>query len=284
MHRTMLESLAHEDNCFLTLTYQDSFLPKLSDGRATLCPPHLRDFLKRLRKAFAPARLRYYAVGEYGGQTERPHYHLAVFGLPSCLRGSTLLNGSGRCCVQCDKIKALWGMGKVHLDQLNSVTAAYIAGYVVKKMGGGPVDLLKGRHKEFARMSLKPGIGVIALDDVAAVLQRYQLEFEGDVPAGLLHGGKQLPLGKYLRNVIRSKLGKAQETPAAVKEALREVVRDMREAAGYSISTPKFFPELGPRELRGSRGELRKAYVSKVATKIASIEARDKILNSRNKL
>ena len=74
-----------DDNwVFVTLTYSNEYLPSnhsLSKSEAQL-------FLKRLRyfacqKYGKQKRLRYFLCGEYGDPlfTERPHYHLVVFGL-----------------------------------------------------------------------------------------------------------------------------------------------------------------------------------------------------------
>jgi len=66
----MLESLCHEDNAFITLTYDNENLPE----NATLVPKDLKDFQKRLRY-HANIDLRFFSVGEYGEKTQRPHYH-----------------------------------------------------------------------------------------------------------------------------------------------------------------------------------------------------------------
>ena len=79
----MIEAGQHTDNAFVTLTYADDQLP---DGNS-LCPEDVTKFLKRLRKRIDPVKIRYFLCGEYGeGSTSRPHYHLILFGLPSCVR------------------------------------------------------------------------------------------------------------------------------------------------------------------------------------------------------
>lgn len=65
----MLEAAQYEDNCFITLTYDDEHLPL----GMSLVPKDLQDFLKRFRSRIAPIKVRYYGVGEYGDQTQRPH-------------------------------------------------------------------------------------------------------------------------------------------------------------------------------------------------------------------
>lgn len=60
---------------FLTLTYNDDNLVYACD-KPVLVKKDLQDFFKRLRKFLI---FRYFAVGEYGGQFGRPHYHLLMF-------------------------------------------------------------------------------------------------------------------------------------------------------------------------------------------------------------
>ena len=75
--RILLESLDHPENSFITLTYQDAFLPK------ELRKNELQKFFKRLRRDNPERIFRYFAVGENGSETGRPHYHVMLFGHPS---------------------------------------------------------------------------------------------------------------------------------------------------------------------------------------------------------
>lgn len=62
---------------------------------------------------------------------------------------------------------------------------------------------LAGRAPEFGAMSLKPGIGHGAMDDVASVL----LELGADIPTGLRSSGSIKPLGRYLRKRLADLTG-----------------------------------------------------------------------------
>lgn len=203
-HRMVLETFSHRECSFVTLTYDDKHLPK----GGTLVPKDCTDWLKRIRKEFPSRSLRYYLVGEYGDRTQRPHYHAAMYGLPSCSFGSTkshLLHGGGRLCSACDLVQSTWGHGSVHLDELNEVTASYICGYVTKKLTRKGLPSLGGRYPEFARMSRKPGIGNATIKKLLPVFfskhGRAYIETHG-IPSTLEHGGKSQPLGPYLRKVI----------------------------------------------------------------------------------
>jgi len=140
-HRLLPEQRSHEFSSFATLTYADEHLPR---GQ-TVVPKHTQDWLKRLRDLLGPTRpIRYYLVGEYGDESQRPHYHAALFGL-SHLEHETLARS--------------WPMGHTLLGTLTKESAQYVAGYVTKKMTAPDDPRLNGRHPEFARMSLRPGIG-----------------------------------------------------------------------------------------------------------------------------
>lgn len=206
-------------------------LPKKNS--ATLSPPHLRDFLKRLRARVQPTRLRYFAVGEYGDRSDRPHYHMALFGLSGCSFGTTRLRKlqtSKSCCPSCDLVQSCWSHGSIFIGELNSVTAGYISGYVVKKMTSTDDLRLDGRHPEFARMSLRPGIGADMMDEVASVLLQYDEDLQ-DVPTALRHGSSMMPLGRYLCQQLRKRMGRDPKSPQVVTEARALEMRPLRDFA-----------------------------------------------------
>lgn len=198
-HRIMLEACVHEHSSFLTLTYNDDHLP----DAGTLVPKHLQDWLKRFRKNIGPCR--FFAVGEYGDETWRPHYHVAMFGhgmqsFPVNIHFNAL---------QGTPLDDSWGMGNVNVGELTTKSAQYIAGYTTKKMTAKDDPRLQhGIYPEFARMSLRPGIGFGAVSSIAeAVRNKHgwdQVISTGDVPSVLRHGGRNLPLGRYMRDQLRT--------------------------------------------------------------------------------
>lgn len=235
----MLEQLSHGDSCFLTLTYREENLPLCASGRSSLAPEDVRGFLKRIREALRVSpeikfggqkKLRFYLVGEYGEVGERPHYHLALFGV-RCARNETLRRlPSSRplweeCCPVCNLVGKTWGKGDVDLRNLEYGSAQYLAGYITKDMRRYDDPRLDGRHPEFARMSLRPGLGYDALWEVANTLMSYGLdESRADVPRGLSHGKRELPLGRYLRSNLRRMVGKDGKAPP---EALAEIAQEL---------------------------------------------------------
>lgn len=215
MHRIMLESALHSENSFVTLTYSELEVPYGRCGLPTLMPSDLQKWLKRFRAAIAPLKIRFYACGEYGEVTERPHYHLAVFGFGACAYGRSRYSKSkSNCCVRCDLVRDTWGLGNVFISGLGKESAEYIAGYVMKKMTSVEDPRLEGRLPEFSRMSLRPGIGGDSVGGIATALAG--VNYGADVPAGLRHGRSVLPLGRYLRRRLRLALGREVGEPREV--------------------------------------------------------------------
>lgn len=161
----------HEDNCFVTLTYDDDHLPY----GETLHRPDFQKFMKRLLKNTGK-KIRLFYCGEYGGETFRPHYHACFFGWrPNDPELFSVNNG-----FQLFTSKALsktWGLGHATFGELTFETAAYTARYCTKKITGKNAKQhyeyivpetgeIIDRVPEFSGQSLKPGIG-------ATWLQKY---------------------------------------------------------------------------------------------------------------
>lgn len=230
----MLEAAQHEENTFATLTYGDDHLPE--DNSVT--PRELQLFFKRLRKQH-PVRVRYFACGEYGENTGRPHYHAAIFGLSGCEFGITRKHRTV-CCPQCSLITQIWGKGKIELGSLTAQSAAYIAGYILKKMTKPDDARLEGRLPEFARMSLRPGIGLGMAHEIASTLMEHKIDERMiDVPLSLQHGRAKWPLGRYLRRKLRTFVGREENAPPEALAPQEQEMQALREAAWNSQTSLK---------------------------------------------
>lgn len=237
--RLWLESMCWQDNAFATLTYTEKELPE----NGTLVPTHVQGFLKRLRSRLSPSKIRFFMVGEYGSQTQRPHYHLILFNFRSCLRGTTDLRLES-CCAQCDVVQESWknpetgiSFGKIQLGTVSEKACNYIAKYVVKGWNKNATELLRGRHPEFTRMSLRKGIGHPSLSTISESIintaTARNLVALSDVPLTYRSGKIIRPLGNYLRRELRKKLhissdGKA---PEIFSKKYWEELRTLRKTA-----------------------------------------------------
>ncbi len=176
--RCHLELQSHDDAVFSTLTYAPDNVPP------TLRKSDLQAFLKRLRKR-APNRVRFFASGEYGDQTARPHYHAILYGLGE--RHAPL-------------IEAAWSrngkpIGHVRTYTVTPAAISYVAGYSSKKIGWKydvkeQVDYETGEvytwQPPFIQMSRRPGIG----GEARRWAESWRLYG--------VHNGTRMPVPRYL--------------------------------------------------------------------------------------
>lgn len=139
---------------FATLTYAEEYLPLTPSGLSTVDPEHLTKYLMRVRNEMRKhdVRVRYDAVGEYGSQTGRPHYHALLFGFPWRLR---------------DILSEKWDYGHVHVKRMVPANLFYVGSHGTKPEFRKDSLKLKDRHPEFRRYSTKPPIGFPGLQLLA---------------------------------------------------------------------------------------------------------------------
>lgn len=184
------EASLYNDNCFVTLTYDDKHLP----SNKSLLKRDLQLFLKRLRKKFGEG-IRFFACGEYGDETLRPHYHMILFNfsprdfkpgreklnlnpLNQNVDWSTICstNSFSSCgnvspslssdmsfvssAVYSEQLYDIWKNGQVMVGEVTFESCAYVARYCMKKVKGKDAQAYyNGREPEFVLMSRRPGIG-----------------------------------------------------------------------------------------------------------------------------
>lgn len=153
--RCMQEAKVADSSLWVTLTYD---CPPTTDNRLhTLRKSDVQKFFKRLRKKhrdFSNQKIKYFAVGEYGSKTHRPHYHVVLF------------NSS------VEHILSAWEgfwspsdengvvLGHCYIDQVNEQTVAYSCKYMFKKFRP-----LKGDDREPPSQLTSKDIGINFLDD-----------------------------------------------------------------------------------------------------------------------
>ncbi|AXL14800.1 replication initiator protein [Microviridae sp.] len=198
--RIMHHAQLHEENMFVTLTYDEDNLPR-DQG---LHHEHFQLFMKRLRKyawAHHKKKLSYYMCGEYGEKFGRPHYHAIIFGMkmPDTKKYGKLFNS--------ETLEGLWGLGYTSIGTVTLESAAYVARYIMKKVTGDQaenhyvkafVDQDTGEivdtfvvKPEYNRMSTKPAIG-------KEWFEMYENDFGNDPENQICHiNGKQFPMPAY---------------------------------------------------------------------------------------
>lgn len=189
-HRILLEQMAHKESCFLTLTYDDKNLER---NKGELNPVDLQKFWKKLRHSERIPYVRYFAVGEYGDLSSRPHYHAAMFGCSPDLE---------------PVFRTIWGMGHTHTGTLCKDSASYIAGYTVKKLTRKNDSRLGGKHPEFFRGS--KGGGCIGTSGIKKIAKNLKDDSRCSIKKALTeinYGKYSMPLGRLMAEKLAKELG-----------------------------------------------------------------------------
>lgn len=155
----LLEYLASDSKAsFVTLTYSDEYLPNSNEFvGGELVKKDLQDFIKRFRKnyqtRYGKQTIRYYAVGEYGSESKRAHYHLMFFGLdPNLIDVDGIVKKSW---TKCDP-----HLARAESPKNGSSSIRYLLKYVTKQFEDTYTD---GRLKPFSLKSQSLGRHYISL-------------------------------------------------------------------------------------------------------------------------
>ena len=231
----------HEQNCFITLTYDQVNVPE--DGSLNVRDWQL--FAKRARKrGFG---FRYYMCGEYGDKTLRPHFHACVFGRDFRAGGSVIRSRNGQQLFESPLLSELWGLGFASVGALEYQSAQYVTRYVMKKRRGKDTD---GRYDrvnletgelytvrpEFSTMSRRPGIGseffnqykgdIYPHDEVVADGKKFRPPrfYDEKLPEGELSSlkAKRLKVAKAFRHNQTYERLRTRETHAHLLEDQRK--------------------------------------------------------------
>lgn len=136
------EAERHDTQYFITLTYNARHIPLTGNKFMSLRKRDLQLYFKRLRNFNVP--FKYYAVGEYGTNNKRPHYHFILFTSSDLTPNNVMdawLNPVS---------KQL--MGHVHFGKVESGSIRYTIQYY-DKGEWKPVHARDDREREFSIMS-----------------------------------------------------------------------------------------------------------------------------------
>lgn len=197
MHEAQLYGI---NNSFITATYNDENVP--SDY--SLNHVHFQKLIRSIRKK-NPQKIRYYMSGEYGEQFGRPHFHACLFNKRFKDQKYHSTTDAGGKIYTSEELQASWQYGFTSTAELNFLTAAYVARYIMKKITGDlayqhyeildtTTGEIKQRTPEYNHMSLKPGIGA----------QWYQ-QYKSDVyPEGkVVVNAKKILAPRYYDNIYK---------------------------------------------------------------------------------
>lgn len=163
----------YQVNSFVTLTYENQYLPKNYSVDKT----EMQLFMKRLRKSIEPSVVRFFGVGEYGEQTLRPHYHLLLFNYRPTDLKFYKNSKSGHPTYTSEQLSKLWPYGHSDIGSVTHQSAGYVARYSMKKLSGEnehTAQYYTRQHPlsgdwhtvepEFALSSRRPGLGAAWFD------------------------------------------------------------------------------------------------------------------------
>lgn len=153
--RVIDECKCHFSNCVVTLTYNNEHLP----AGGNLCRKDLQDFIKRLRRAVEPQKVRVFYCGEYGSHHLRPHYHIILFGFKPDDLVEYKVSKKGSKLFKSAFIDKIWHMGFADVGEVDFQTAKYSAKYL-QKLQKIPDNMVQ----PFVGMSNRPGIGFLRIN------------------------------------------------------------------------------------------------------------------------
>lgn len=235
--RIAQEHKISKSSFFLTVTYADEeLIYSIAERRPELHKKHFVDFIKRLRHTNYPKdakvryndpkypTVRYYAVGEYGTETKRPHYHAIIFNLTEKAQKN---------------LSETWKKGITRLDPCNSASIHYVTKYVISRHADyGQLQ------KPFALMSRMPAIG-------ANYLSSAMKKYHKDNQSFQIGGRYKLPIPPIYRDQIFSKTEIIHEN---YRKELERIKKEKKQIAhliktGYNKSYEHFMFEAKHLEL-----------------------------------
>lgn len=228
----MQEEKVCESAHFITLTYATDHVPFIWGdwgSRLNLYPRDLTLFFKRLRKAHKSGgpSIKYYAVGEYGSNTWRPHYHVLLFN------------------AQLELIENAWSMGDIYYGSVSGASVGYCLKYMSKDKKKSKAQL-RFRHPEFSRMS--KGLGVSYLENeimcnwhIQDMVNRMYCVTEQNVKIAMPRYYKELLYLQNERSAIRDAFDMVRHDQG-VKKINKQTSRDLRnEIEGVKAAYQKMY-------------------------------------------
>lgn len=169
-----------------------------------------------IEQRWAP-KIRYFAVGEYGGQTQRPHYHIILFNLPiEWVR----IDPFGK--EFSEELEEIWKKGIVDIGKVENGSIHYVTKYHLHPLNDAWLDS-DVREKPFVRMSRKPGIGANYITDEISDYYRDSKNL-----CATLKNGIRQPLGRYYKEKIIHELPNYRDSQIKAANQRREKEEKLR--------------------------------------------------------
>lgn len=179
---------------FLTLTYAPEHIQTSPSGLPTLVKSDFPQFIKQIRtetsrtlpRGYKWPQMRYYTVGEYGEQTQRPHIHSILFNLHPDIKPKTL---------------DIWSRGNIDFGTVEGGSIGYVTGYVINRHGD-----YQDRQKPFALISKGMGANYLTSNyNYHKHGKRFDVNNQG-IPGALPRYYQERIFNKHERELYRSQV------------------------------------------------------------------------------
>lgn len=202
--RCVHESKVHENNCFITLTYNDENLPEklkyedfqkfMKDLRSKVyydyCKKHNiepKALTKEGRKALSQKlEIGMFVTGEYGDIKKRPHWHVLLFNYQPDDMVFKYSNERGDRVYESETINKLWGKGMTDIGSVTFESAGYVARYAAKKLTHGNDG---HEYEPISKKSQKNAIG-------KRFLEKYYKDIF-NIGYVVMDSGQTMPIPRY---------------------------------------------------------------------------------------
>lgn len=255
--RMLHEKTSWKDSLFLTLTYDDLHLPFGNKNLPTLRKDHLQKFMKRLRhhlrirynvynprvngkplKRYMTYPLRYFACGEYGENTQRPHYHAIIFGLSQFKEHREIIKN---CWPYCD-----WKNNYIERKSFGSAEAdsmRYVSQYIDKKFSGDYAnDLYESLGRESVFKLASNGIGKQYCIENADMIEENKY---------LTMNGSRVSLPRYYINLLGTDISDLKQKARESEEEL------MRSIIGANMTLEEVYRFMSTEEVKRIDGAIK---------------------------
>lgn len=254
--RLMKEEETSQTAYFVTLTYDTKYVPITPNGFMSLSrndrpvvkirpskkpatyTSDLQLYFKRLRK-LNENKIKYFAVGEYGGHTRRPHYHIILF------------NATEKSITQAWR-QAEHAIGHVHIGSLTGASVGYTLKYLSKHSDVSFYNDADDRIPEFALMSKGLGAGYIT----ASMIRWHYADLQNRMFCNL-QDGKKVSMPRYYKQKIYSPEQRQAVAAQARKNQLLEYDRIIQDNPYYerdhAESVKQQFLNMAKKKLEGQK-------------------------------
>jgi len=241
------EEKASRSAFFLTLTYDELKVPYIADPISgevwqTLNKAHLSAFIKKIRNYITrdkkalkiegkPPKIRFYAIGEYGPTTKRPHYHVLLFNL-------NILHTS--------QLKKLWEYGFIHIGAVNTASIHYVTKYFITYQN----DYWQPRENPFTLMSQGIGKNYMVNKTMHQKLKRTTVKN---------NSGIETKLPRYYKERMFSKVEREAITAKQITEADKREIKQIEQLRKAGLSAPAYRKELAEKSFKKTNELIKKS-------------------------